>query len=333
MCTCSKCSRRLEDVSGLLKKESQKQNVGPKETVMDNLYDLCSFKLRHDVNVLAMPSTSSASGTQRSNKSKGSSKKTKSEQKKESKGEGKNAKRRHSSESVVSADFADDDGQRKTSSRSMRSSPSSDAVFDERPPKKRKFENPTTFVSVLKVPPSAFPKEMCCGEDLDPSTSEDMDRIFLPDGAFPGNESVIPLLGTSQKYQDLIPPFISESHFYECAECSQVDGELVVCKTCPRAYHKKCLAISSPSSVDDSVGDDATSSSPGILYRHLKCPCKRCECDQKVLDSETELPETNTTESQNYRSVGTILCELQHILNKLIDYDFGAIFATPGELL
>lgn len=331
MCTCSKCSRRLEDVSGLLKKESQKQNVGPKETVMDNLYDLCSFKLRHDVNVSAIPSTSSASGTQRSNKSKGSSKKTKSEQKKESKGEGKNAKRRHSSESVVSADFADDDGQRKTSSRSMRSSPSSDAVFDERPPKKRKLENPTAFVSVLKVPPSAFPKEMCCGEDLDPSTPEDIEKIFLPDGALL-NEFVAPLLGTSQKYQALIPPFMSESHFFQCAECSLADGELVVCKTCPRAYHKKCLAISSESFVDDNDGGDATTSLSGILYRHLKCPCHRCECDQKVLDSETEPPETNRTESQNYRSVGTILCELQHILNKLIEYDFGLIFATPGEL-
>lgn len=43
--------------------------------------------------------------------------------------------------------------------------------------------------------------------------------------------------------------------------------------------------------------------------------------------------ETKKNESQNYTSIGMILCELQQILNRLINYDFGFIFATPGELM
>ncbi len=289
---------------------------------MENVYDLCSFKLKNDANVTAK---------QRGSKDNGSSKKVKIEQPLKNKGEGKDSKRRHSSGSVI---HDNDDAIERAgtiSSRSMRSSPSSEAVVDERHTKKRKLEKPTSFVSVLKVHPSAFPKEMCCGEDLDPSTPEDMSMVFGPDGGFPMNESVLPLLDFPQKYQDLRPPFAAESHFYQCVECGSIDGDFVLCKECPRAYHEKCLANSNSSiAVEEYDGNDAVTLVRG---RHLKSPCKRCECDRKVMDSEMdENPESKINESQRYATIGMLLCELQKVLKKLTDYDYGDIFATPGEL-
>ena len=289
---------------------------------MDNVFDQCSFKLKNHANV---------STKHRGSKDNGTSKKVKIEKPLKNKGEGKESKRRHSSDSVIHDDGDAIEGARKITSRSMRSSPSSDAVVDERPPKKRKFEKPTPLVSVLKVPPSAFPKEMCCGEDLDPSTPEDMSKVFVPDGGFPINESVQPLLDFPQKYQDWIPPFAAESHFYQCVECSSIEGDFLLCKDCPRAYHEKCLANSNSSiAVEDNDGNDAATLVRG---RHLKSPCKRCECDRKVMDSEIdENPESKINESQKYTTIGMLLCELKQVLKKLIDYDYGFIFATPGEL-
>lgn len=305
---------------------------------MDNVFELCSFKLKNDVNVTAKPSSSSsASGAQRSNKDKGSSKKVKIEQTKENKLDGKKIKRRRSSGSVTHNDDDVDDAAevpRKISSRSMRSSPSSDAVVDERPHKKRKFEKSSAVVSVLKVPPSAFPKEMCRGKDLDPSTPEDMNMVFSPDGVIPMNESAMPSLGCSQKYQDLIPPYVAESHFYHCIECGKYDGTIVLCKECPRAYHEKCLGKSKQSSpaVEDSGGSDVATVSSELPVRHLTSPCHRCECDRRAIDSEEEEnPETKINESKCVTNIGMILEELHQILKKLIDYDYGFVFADPGE--
>lgn len=304
---------------------------------MDNVFELCSFKLKNDVNATAKPSSSSASGTQRSSKDRGSSKKVKIEQRKESKVDGKKIKRRHSSGSVAHNDDNDDaaEGPRKISSRSMRSSPSSsDAVFDEGSHKKRKFEKSSAFVSVLKVPPSAFPKEMCRGEDLDPSTPEDMDMVFVTDGVIPTNESVIPILHCSQKYQDLIPPYVAESHFYQCIECGGFDGAFVLCKQCPRVYHEKCLEKSTKSSptIEDTGDSDVATVLYGLPVRYLTAPCHRCECDSRALDSEVEeSSEAKINESQRFTNIGMILCELQQILTKLINYDFGYVFADPGE--
>jgi hypothetical protein len=59
----------------------------------------------------------------------------------------------------------------------MRSSPS---AVDEKPSKRRRAEkiaNPRA--GVLKVPPSAFPREIYLGKDVDPSTPDDLMKIFF----------------------------------------------------------------------------------------------------------------------------------------------------------
>lgn len=327
----------------MLKAESQKQNVGPKDTVIDNVYDLCSFKLKVDRVVAAKPSSTTI-GTQRSSKEKGSSKKVKMDRNDqvekmdrpavagrgiESKSEGKSSKRRISEGSVDSDDYATGAGPRKISSRSMRSSPSSSAV-DERPPKKRKLEKNTARVSVLKVPPAAFPKEMRSGKDLNPSAPDDMNKVFCPDGSFPVDEAANPIGGNSPKYQDLIA---SDSHFHRCAECKRDDVGLVLCKTCPRAYHEKCLE-DPHIAIEDDGGGGTTDSTSGLRVKQMKDSCKRCECDRQVTESEMDkVSDTEKTQSQNYTTIGVLLCELQQILEKLILYDYGYIFASPGELV
>ena len=86
---------------------------------------------------------------------------------------------------VAAANDADNDGAdrlRLSTSRSMRSSPS---AVDEKPSKRRRAEkiaNPRT--GVLKVPPSAFSREVYLRKDVDPSTPDDLTELIQPRWVF-----------------------------------------------------------------------------------------------------------------------------------------------------
>ena len=55
--------------------------------------------------------------------------------------------------------------------------------------------------NVLKIPPAAFPRELATGcKNLDPSTPQDLNTIFTPNGSFLANDDDIAL---TIKYQYL----------------------------------------------------------------------------------------------------------------------------------
>jgi len=335
-CTCAKCTRRLEGVAKKLKDTCQVQNVGVEEVVMDDLFTLCSSKL-----------AGGGGGGGGSSRKKGSSKKEGSGKKEGStkkvmidesasatlaaggagaKGGG-SAKR-----SRLEAEGKDEDPL-QPSSRSMRSSPSAKEVSsasatasasEPRPKKKRKAEKQAPPVQVLKVRPSEFPKEMHGTMDLDPSSPGDLNQVFTPDGSFPVDSTAAQRVGGEEeqkkKYQNYIPVPAADGNFFKCSICKKEKGdEWVACMKCPRSYHKKCLG---------GVGGSQ---------------CKSCEDDQQILPKEeidggvTSINKKIQKAYAKYRdSKNTshtysimILSELLQILRKLLEYEYGGIFAEP----
>ena len=220
---------------------------------------------------------------------------------------------------------------RQSTSRSTRSSPSMTDEADARPKKKRKVEPAKPAVSVLKVPPSAFPKELYEGKNMDPSTEEDLNRVFTPQGSFPLDAAK---KGKEQKYQDRAE-FVVEGHFYNCAACLQDMApdapERCCCRKCPRAYHEKCFEESSSSAGADDTG-------------HKQRECKRCELDKQITPVEaTEKTVVASKKIQEayaqYKGVashafsGNVLSDILQILEKLTAYDYGHVFADPGEFM
>ncbi|KAL7535634.1 hypothetical protein ACHAXR_006622 [Thalassiosira sp. AJA248-18] len=316
-CTCAKCTRRLENVAAKMKSECKNQNCTAGEVVMNNLFDLCSSKLKGDRDTKP-----------KEKKEKKAPKNVKIEDAAEGGavpvdggGGGKKQKKRRRSNEDEAASF----GPRQSINRSTRSSPSMMNDPDARPKKKKKFE-PAVPKPVLKVPPSEFPTEMFDGKDLDPSTPDDWNKVFTPDGSFPVDTTN---RGSKQKYQDKIA-IPSEEYFYPCAVCGNEDGdERILCKKCPRSYHKKCLEASS---ANDSGGPPK------------KMECKRCEWDLMVrkeddivlgppmVDKKIQKAYAKYDTSSSYTFNGIVLGHTLLILEKLKEYEYGWLFAAPVDI-
>lgn len=198
----------------------------------------------------------------------------------------------------------------------------------------KKLKFPQT--EIPKVLPTDFPQEMFNGQDLDPSTPDDMNRIYTPDGHFPANEgddATTPVTGVDQ-YQERIPIPV-DGNFYFCAICGLEVGERICCKICPRSYHKKCLEKSQ-------LASESAISNTAVETSEKKMTCKRCEDDLQVHPDEdnagvNNIPEEVQIVYEKYKEEGSftfniiILCELLQILSKLSIYDYGELFSAPVD--
>jgi len=201
--------------------------------------------------------------------------------------------------------------------------------------KKLKFPQ----MEIPKVLPTDFPQEMFNGQDLDPSTPDDINRIYTPDGHFPaeGDDATMPVPGGDQ-YQERIPIPV-DGNFYLCAICGLEVEERICCKVCPRSYHKKCLekAQLALSAISNTAAETS----------EKKMTCKHCKDDLQVhLDEDinagvNNIPNDEKENIQNayekYKEEGSfpfntiILCELLQILSKLSEYDYGELFIAPVD--
>ena len=290
---------------------------------MDNLYDLCCTKLVGGGSA-AKPRASTGGG----GKKKGTTKKVKiDEDANLLLGIGGGTKRRRS--------FDEDEYvPRPSTSRSTRSSPSAD---DSAPPrKKKKVEKKLpVMVPVLKVPPKVFPTEIFDNKDVDPSTPEELNTMYTPDGPVPvvGNTANM----KEQKYQPRPkPPPLSPkvTHFFACVVCGVDNGEdRIACKRCPRLYHKTCL--------ETEVGAETSSDDDE------KKECKRCEKDKTLDEEEMKKVDNELTPFEERKKVmdafekykdcasnafmTMILGQLLQILKQLKWHDYGDIFCEPGK--
>jgi len=286
-----------------MKEECIVQNVGVEEVVMKNLYELCSAK----------------------NLTKGSLVPTKP------RGSGNTKKKGTKRGRSVDNEEAGGYKPRLSISRSK------SLDMDDQPQTKKKKVN--ELKPVKKILPSEFPQEMFEGKDLDPSTPEDMNGIYTPDGHFPaeGDDETSPLVEGDQ-YQKRIP-IPADGNFYLCAVCGLEVEERVCCKKCPRSYHKKCLEKSQLAA--------STSNDTSAEASEKKMACKRCEDDLQVYPDEdinagvNNIPNDEKEKVQKaYKEWGEegsftfnslILCELLQILSKLSEYDYGELFIAPVD--
>lgn len=220
--------------------------------------------------------------------------------------------------------------------RSTRSSPSADEP--SRPRKKHKTADTAVPVHVLKVPPSEFPKEMFGAKDLDPSAPEDLVTVFTPDGHFPVDSSgAFPADLSQQKYQAKIDPKPPEGNFFHCVLCQRDSGdEFICCKQCPRAFHKKCFEKQN-AQVKAVGGDEDGGDRPRRECRQCEWDCQirpsediaggSMKVDKKLQSAYGKYKDTAPSFTFMAIMMGTIL----QILEKLKQYDYGAIFADPGE--
>ena len=188
---------------------------------------------------------------------------------------------------------------------------------------------------VLKVSPSEFPKEMSGDEDVDPSTPEDLNTVFTPDGFYPADDArKSNIVQKYQTYREILPAG-TNSNFPACAICEQnsADNGLVFCIKCPRAYHKKCFET--------------------FLRAEEKCveiessqkgTCIWCEWDTTIRPGEDitttpgdkrELPVQEAYakyhDSEGYKYMCMMISHLLQILERLTKYTFGDIFSHPGD--
>ncbi len=170
-------------------------------------------------------------------------------------------------------------------------------------------------------------------------------NVYTPDGFFSTDDPLCLsgiVRGTAaQTYQDTIPFSYPENgpNFLTCAVCGLDDEKRrIVCVECPRSYHLTCF------------GDAAATDSSSVEEDEpIKTKCKRCEYDLIVRPDEDiplgfdELSKPQAkkkidkaydrykAEAQSYSYTSLILSKLMQILEKLISYEYGNIFAVPGE--
>ena len=196
---------------------------------------------------------------------------------------------------------------------------------------------------MLKVPLSALLHEVYLGKDVDPSTPDDLMKVFTPDGSFPVDEPIYQRSSiggvAAQMHQDMIPikPEFFSPNFIGCATCGLEDGNVrIACMKFPRSYHDSCL----PAIVNDpSSGDQDTQKMGECIrcgYDRLVRPEEDISSGNEVMSKAPEKMKIDKaygkykSEAQSYTFMSMILWELLQILEKLISYDYGDIFTVPG---
>ena len=153
-----------------------------------------------------------------------------------------------------------------------------------------------------------------------------MTKIFTPEGAFEADDSSSPgcplVANATGKYQEKIEMAIEKSFTQTCARCIEEGSEdRICCSNCPRSYHTKCFEQSTSTTARE---------------------CKRCGTDQEILpedeileavsvDEKIKSAYSHLAQSSNFTLCGVLLSQIRDILDKLIAYDYGWVFAEPGK--
>ena len=178
---------------------------------------------------------------------------------------------------------------------------------------------------VKKVAREDFPSEVSDGINYDPSSEDDYRTIFTPKGS---RLSCAPPL----KFEDPPIPIEEEINKDADVEDGNVDfcqickasGGLICCDHCPRAFHEKCLNMKKSD-----------------LPEKWECP--KCVEDgevqkgDKILESkyfEKLVPiygnlEKDERDSQMFWQKITIVSIAVDIIDRLLENDFGYLFAEP----
>jgi hypothetical protein len=209
-CLCSKCCRKLDEVSGHFMRLCQNQGVteNPAECTVDNILELCSGMIRAS----SIPKATAPSNS--SNRSKPEKKKKKLP------------------EPVVVA-VEDLTSHGSTRAQRKQPQPSRQQTKNSGSPRPKK---------IAKPPVSEFPVETCGGFDLDPSREDDRRTVYLPDGgSYIRKDDPMPQPNVEEvQLVGADTGIVEDGSVDYCHACTK-GGSLICCDRCPRSFHAGCL--------------------------------------------------------------------------------------------
>lgn len=177
-------------------------------------------------------------------------------------------------------------------------------------------------ITVAKVPPCEFPSEIGDAINLDPSLEDDYRTVFTPEGSFVRESSLLELEEPSQPAEPESVD-IEDGNVDYCLICKK-SGGLLCCDKCPRAFHHTCLDVNKSDLPD-------------------QWECPRCTIDSTEQNEDTvsgfELFEKLALVFKSYEQTKggediffkkiNVLNKIQDVIQRLLDYDFGYVFAAP----
>jgi len=303
-CTCAKCERKLDEVGGAMKVLCKKQGCGPGDVVMERVFEMAGGRRPDDKFV--RPKSSAGASTR--------------------------VTKRKRPGDAAGGGGAEDSG----ASRSTRSAPPDDKAAEAGsgpPPKKKqkkekkRKKKPSNEPrrSVLRVPVRELPRECHLNQDYDPSTPADFAKVFCPGRAPVERAGPPPAPDGPEKFQKLIPLPV-DGHFHKCCVC---DDDLTAddchyCSVSCRGFHARCLE----------GGDDAT-------VEGWECTRSRVG-DRTVSDEEDIATGANDDAVREsfgryadlpaFASAVSVLGDVKSILDRLVRYEYGWVFAHPVDV-
>ncbi|EJK58444.1 hypothetical protein THAOC_21430, partial [Thalassiosira oceanica] len=303
-CTCAKCERKLDEVGGAMKVLCKKQGCGPGDVVMERVFEMGGgTEAGRQVRPAEVVGGRVDEGD-----------------------EAEEARRRGG------GGGAEDSG----ASRSTRSAPPDDKAAEAGsgpPPKKKqkkekkRKKKPSNEPrrTVLRVPVRELPRECHLNQDYDPSTPADFAKVFCPGRAPVERAGPPPAPDGPEKFQKLIPLPV-DGHFHKCCVC---DDDLTAddchyCSVSCRGFHARCLE----------GGDDAT-------VEGWECTRSRVG-DRTVSDEEDIATGANDDAVREsfgryadlpaFASAVSVLGDVKSILDRLVRYEYGWVFAHPVDV-
>lgn len=187
-------------------------------------------------------------------------------------------------------------------------------------PKKGRKGRSTLLPAVPKTPASEFPGEFRGNMNLEPGTSTDYLTVYTPEGLYVKDPSEMPAAVNkrTRKPDDII----EDGNFSLCSICSRA-GELVCCDFCPRAFHANCLETDASSDESNWQCLVCRAEREGLAEYELTGTTSQaaicsayCDLRSPYDDDLTEL---------------ALLSKIHEMIGKLMESDFGFLFAEPVD--
>jgi hypothetical protein len=183
---------------------------------------------------------------------------------------------------------------------------------------------------VPKIPPTDFPAEIANGRDLEPGNSLDYRSIFTSHGVYLSQDDwrVTESNQDSEVAQNELP---EDGNIDHCLVCKKA-GNIICCDSCPRAFHAECMP--------DKVQQDSakwschicTSEKAGLPEDVVTG--KKIRGDGKLcIDAicEAFCQVDAITHGKEYLQAMQVLSMVLEMLDQLMAYDFGYMFAEPVD--
>lgn len=182
---------------------------------------------------------------------------------------------------------------------------------------------------VSKTPLSDFPREIIGTVEIDRATVQDYLTVYTANGNYVVDhfpEVWLDKADTTVEISDSVPAngvIIEDGNVDYCQTCRS-HGNLICCDYCPRAFHLECIEL------QNRPGSDSR-------WECMVCKKEACVTDDDLVDVEKALAtivasfERKEIKVDREAKETKALSAIYSMISKLLDYDFGYMFANPVD--